>query len=322
MESSSRFTMDRTASLDGVSKGDDATIYAAKFAEKECDIKVNSFTIGWAVTTTQSERNKGADSFKVVLLPGEHKERLKAQEAPILHSPYLETVITTAEKFKKGRPLLSLSTPIHACVGKSRPRVLYRVVHDQHPGNGLRSRGFGTVGVDAISFMMHFAHHLDWRRRDASPFMSTTINFAKAATIAERNEAKEFKNIEILEIKVDESEWRRQSAIWHVRQTAAKLGLFEMLTKRWCDEHEYLIKDYIPASCVTRFRWEQVKADIKAEATEMRQSRKRKRCAFEPDGRGDGKGLGTGRSKRIWGVVENSRREGTIYYTWRDDLKK
>lgn len=312
--------MERAAGMCGEAKGNDATFYVAMFAEKECDIRANSFPIGWAFTTKKSERNKGADSFKVVLLP-EHMAKLQDRKSPILSSPYLETGSSTTEEFNKGRPLVSLSTPIHACVGKNRPQLLYRVVHDKHPGNGLRSRGFGTVKTDLVSFMMHFHHHLNWKRRDASPFMSTTTDSAKAANIADLYEREGFGNIEVLVIKVDQSEWRSQSTMWNVRETAAKLGLNGVLKKAY-HQREYLIEDYIPASCVTRVQWKDMKADIKAETIKMRQSRKRKRSVFESDGPGDETLLSNGRSRGGWGVVETySRRNQQLYYIRREEFK-
>ncbi|KAG6361454.1 hypothetical protein INS49_009681 [Diaporthe citri] len=312
--------MERTAGLDGEAKGDGATFNVALFAPKEWAINVNPSSIGWAVTTNKSERDKGADSFKVVLLP-EQMKKLQHQKSPILSSPCLETGSSTMEGFKKGKPLISLSTPIRACVGKSRPQVLYRAVHEEHPGNGLRSRGFTNIKTDQLSFMLHFHHHLNWKRRDASPFMSTTTDCAQAANVAAWYEREGFQSIEVLVIKADESEWRSQSTIWHVMQTAAKLGLTDVLKKAYC-KSEYLIQDYIPASCVTRVRWEEMKADIEAETSEMGQSRKRKRSVFECDRPGDETVLSNERSRKAWGVVETcSRLKQQRYYIQREDLK-
>lgn len=235
--------MGRTAGLDREAKGDGATFNVALFSQKEWDIKVDSSSVGWAVTTKKSERDKGADYFKVVLLP-EHMKKLQDRKSSILSSPCLETGSSTMEGLKKGRPLLSLSTPIRACVGKSRPLVLYRAVHEEHPGNGLRSRGFGKIKTDQISFMLHFHHHLNWKRREASPFMSTTTDCAQAANVAAWYEREGFHNIEVLVIKVDETEWPSQSTMWHVMQTAFKLRLTDVLKKAYC-KSEYLIQDYI-----------------------------------------------------------------------------
>lgn len=289
--------------MDGKAKEGGAEFLVARFTEKECEIEMGPFWRGWAVTTKKSERNKGADSFKVILSP-KYMRQLQDVESPVLSSPYLETGSSKSEGFKKGKRFLSLTTPIRACVGKSRPQLLYRVVHEGHPGNGLQSRGFGTIKTDAISFMLHFQHHLDWKRRDASPFMSTTTNAAKAADLADRYEWKGFSNIKILVIKADEDECR--AAVWHVRQTAASLGLVDVLLKPYYDD-EYLIEDYIPASCVTRVRWEDMKADIKAETMETRQSKKRKRSVFESDDPEDEPVVGKGRNSMVWGVVKTSK---------------
>lgn len=292
--------------MDGKAKEDGAAFWVALFASKDCAIEAKSSWFGWAVTTKKSERNKGADSFKVVLSP-EYMRKLEDKKLPILSSPYLETGSNKMEGLKNGRRLISLSsTPLRACVGKGQPQLLYRVVHEDHPGNGLRSRGFGTIKTDGISFMLHFEHHLDWKRRDASPFMSTTTSAAKAANLADRYEWKGCNNIEVLVIKVDENEWQAQSRIWHVRQTAASLGLVDVLLKPYYED-EYLIEDYIPASCVTRVRWEDMKADIKAETMETRQSKKRKRSVFESDDPEDEPVVGKARRKMVWGVVKTSR---------------
>lgn len=292
-------------------------IYVARFWPNEWDITTKwSSVVGWAVTTKKSERKKGADSFKVVLQP-ECMKKLQDQKSPILSSPYLEADSSTMEEFKKGRPLTgsSMSIPIRACVGKSRPSVLYRVVHDKHPGNGLWSRGFGTIKTDQISFMMHFYYHLNWKCRNASPFMSTTTNPAKAANLANWYEINGFSNIEVLVIKTDESEWRSQSRIWDVTKTATSLCLSGVLWKPYYDE-EYLVEDCIGASCVTRIRWEDMKAEIDAETSEMRRSKKRKRSIFESDGSENETVLGgDGQSKRVWGVVRDTcRRQRQPYY--------
>lgn len=297
--------MEKNADLDGKANEEGAAFYVALFAHKDYAIKEGFSSIGWAVTTKKSERNKGIDSFKVVLLPEPMRE-LQDQNSPILSSPYLETGSSTMEGFKKGNPIKLLSTPIHACVGKSRPRVLYRAVHDGHPGNGLRSRGFGTIKTDAMSFMLHFHHHLNWKRRDASPFMSTTTNLAQAANVAKTYEREGFHNIEILEIKVDESEWRTQSTMWNVMEIAARLRLIDVQRKAYC-KNEYLIEDFIPASCVTRERWKGTKADSEAETTRKRQSSKRNRSNFESDGPEDETALSGGRPRKIWGVKETAR---------------
>lgn len=298
--------MERSAGLDGKVNDDADTFYVALFVKKECTIEANSSSIGWAVATKISERKdetqgtQGADVFKVVLQP-EYMKKLQDEKSPIVSSPYLKTCSNATEEFKKGRLLKSLSYPIHPCVGASRPQLLYRVVHDDHPSNGLQSRGFGSVKCDSISFTLHFDYHLNWKRRNPSPFMSTTSSCAKAANVAAKYERKGFNDIEVLVIKVDESEWRRESTVWHVRQTARELGLTHVLEKPYFDEDEHLIKDYIPASCVTRVGWKEMKADIKAETDKTGQSRKRKRSVFESDGLGDEPVLSDGRGRRSWG---------------------
>ncbi|KAI7781976.1 hypothetical protein LA080_014041 [Diaporthe eres] len=255
--------MERTAGLDREAKGDGATFNVALFSQKEWDIKVDSSSVGWAVTTKKSERDKGADSFKVVLLP-EHMKKTARSE--VIH------------------PLFSLSGDWQqhhggAQEGKATPFAVY---------SHSRVRGF----------MLHFHHHLNWKRREASPFMSTTTDCAQAANVAAWYEREGFHNIEVLVIKVDETEWPSQSTMWHVMQTAFKLRLTDVLKKAYC-KSEYLIQDYIPASCVTRYRWEDVKANIKAETCEFGQSRKRKRSVFESDHPGDETVLGNVRSRRV-----------------------
>lgn len=308
--------MERSTStgLDKKAKKHSTIIYVARFPQDEWIISEKwSSIVGWVVTTKKSERRKGADIFKVVLQP-EYMRKLQDQKPSILSSPYLETGSSTMEEFKKGRPLVSLYTPIRACVGKSRPLVLYRVVHDEHPGNGLWSRGFGTVKTDQISFMMHFYYHLNWKCRNASPFMSTTTNPAKVANLADWYEINDFSNIEVLVIKVDESECWSQSRIWDVTRTATSLRLSDVLRKPYYD-YEYLIEDCIPPSCVTRIRWEEMKAEIDAETIEIRQSKKRKRSMFESDDPGNETALSDGRRKRVWGVLKDTcRRQRQPYY--------
>lgn len=274
--------MDTTAGLDGKVNGDSDTFYVVSFAEKESAIKANFSSTGWAVSTDKSERDKGADFFKVVLQP-EYMRTLQDEKLPIVSSPYLETCSKIMEKHKKGRLLKSPSISLQPCVGESRPKLLYRAVHDEHPGDGLQSRGFGTVKCDSVSFMLHFYNHLDWNRRGLSPFMSTTTELAKAANIAVDYEGRGLKNIEVLKIMIDESQWPSDSTIWNVRQTAKQLGLGGVLKTVYCNENEYLIKDYIPASCVERVPWEKMKDEIRAATAKRGQSKKRKRGVFESD---------------------------------------
>lgn len=261
-------------------KGNGATVNVTLFGCDELEIKRSPHFKGWAVETKKSERNKGASSFKVILLP-EVIRKLQDRESRILFSPRLELGDSKIEDFKWARPLTSLSSPIRACVGKSRPRVLYRAVHDEHRGNGLWARGFGTTKTDQLGFMLQFRHHLIWRCRDASPFMSTTTSFAKAARIAAWYDRKGFSKVKILVIKVDESVWPKQSRIWHVGRVAAKLHLPRRFHSADYDR-EYLIEDFIPESCVTRVLWEEVKAFIN-ETREMKKIRKRKQSVFESD---------------------------------------
>lgn len=73
---------------------------------------------------------------------------------------------------------------------------------------------------------------------------------------------------------------------------------------------------------MTRYRWEDAKANIKAETCEIGQSRKRKRSVFESDHPGDETVLGNGWSRRVWGVVKTySRLKQQLYYIRREDLK-
>lgn len=290
-------------------------INVARFSRDEWLIPAKwSSIVGWAITTKKSERSKGADSFKVVLRP-EYMRKLQDQNSSILSSPYLQADSSTMEEFKKGRPLGSPSVPIRACAGKRRPRVLYRAVHDEHPGKGLWSRGFGTIKTDQISFMMLFYYHLNWKCRNASPFMSTTTDPAQAANIANWYEINGFSNVEVLVIKMDEGEWLPQSRIWDVKKTAASLCLYDVVMNKSYYDYEYLVEDCIPESCVTRIRWEEMKAEIDAETSEMGRSKKRKRSTFESDDLGNETVPSDGQSMRLWGVVKNSgRRERQPYY--------
>lgn len=299
--------MERTTGLDEKAKEHGSKIYVALFWQHELDITAKWSGInGWAVTTKKSERRKGADSFKVVIQP-KYMRKLQDRKPSILSSPYLEVSWSITEAFKKGKPLISLSTPIRDCAGKSRPRVLYRVVHGGHPGKGLWSRGFGACKTDRMSFMLLFQRHLNWKCRNASPFMSTTTDPVKMVRLAAWYESNGFSNIEVLVIRVDDSKWPSQSRIWDVTKTATSLCLSGMLRKPFYD-HEYLIENCIPEPCVTRIRWEEMKAIICAKASEMRRSKKRKRAIFESDGPGNETMLSDGRSKRVWGVVKDTDR--------------
>ncbi|KAJ0109793.1 hypothetical protein J7T55_004343 [Diaporthe amygdali] len=273
--------MDRSTGHDGEIKGDSVT-FVALFDQEVYAIEANSPVNGWVVDTKQSEKKKGANAFKIILRPG-HLANLQNRRATILSSTYLHTGNSNLTQFKKGKPLITLFHPIRACIGKSRPNVLYRAVHDCHPGNGLYSRGFGTVKNDPMSFMEHFCRHLNWKRRDPSPFMSTTSHLSKAVNVARWYERNGFSGIEVLVIKMDK-EWREQSKVWKVNDILATLGRSAM-RKASAFEHEYLIEEYIPASCVSRLQWEKVKGNIRAQQIKGEPGKKRKRSLFESDGR-------------------------------------
>ncbi|KAK2599430.1 hypothetical protein N8I77_011184 [Diaporthe amygdali] len=273
--------MDKSTGHDGETKGDGVT-FVAVFGQKPCAIQENTSSNGWLVNTKQSEKKKGANAFKIILKP-EHLKRLQKWKSTIISSTYLDTDSGKLKQLKEGKPLLTLFHPIRACVGKRRPKVLYRAVHDCHPGNGLYSRGFGIAKNDPMSFMEHFFRHLKWKRRDPSPFMSTTSHLSKAVNVARWYERNGFSGIEVLVIKIDK-EWREQSKVWKVNDILATLG-HSAMRKASAFEHEYLIEEYIPASCVSRLQWEKVKGDIRSQENKGEPGKKRKRSLFESNGR-------------------------------------
>ncbi|KAG8170188.1 hypothetical protein KVR01_000933 [Diaporthe batatas] len=311
--------------------GKRATFYVAAFTEKACEFKVDVSSIGWVFKS----KSKAHSPLRIVITPNPENDgwRQIHDTANVPCPPNLEFSNSWDDRvfktYKWGRALKLLPAIIHPCEDESRPELLYRAVHDEHPGSGLESRGsLHGKKTDPLNFMLQFDHHLNWKCRDASPFMSTTTKLCKAATIASRYQRKGFKNIEILVIQGGERYWPSKSRMWHVKETAEALGLVDVLSHPWFDDHEYLIEDYIPEAYVTRLRWEDMKADIDAETRLIDHFKKRKLGVSKSSGSEDetlvGDGLTVTRPQILWGLIEkrshfSSRNKPKYYYEDRED---
>ncbi|POS71460.1 hypothetical protein DHEL01_v210144 [Diaporthe helianthi] len=295
--------MEWYAGLDATPHTDPATMYVAVFTEEVFTIEADLSSIGWAVKT--KKKAQGAGSFRIIITPApmnyewwrRHSTNLKnVYDPPCLEffNSWRDEIFT---KHTKGRALKPRSAAIRACVGKKRPKLLYRVVHDGHPGDGLQSRGYPyDIKTDPLTFTLHFHHHLIWQHRDPSPFMSTTTEPSKAASVAFRYRKEHFKNIEILIIQVDERGWPSGSRMWDVKETAAALGLHGQLKRPFFND-EYLIENEIPQEFVTRLSLDDMRADIDAATCKclMDRPRKRKRAVSGSGGPEDGTGASDGR---------------------------
>ncbi|KAK7952206.1 uncharacterized protein PG986_007934 [Apiospora aurea] len=142
--------------------------------------------------------------------------------------------------FVNGRPLKQVSITIHPCLGVSRPKRLFRVVHSDQPFNGIQ-----------------FQKHMVWQWRGQSPFMSSTISFNKAVWKCVGYEKRNRPNIKILIIDTSGPGWGSRRQIWE----ATKLeSAFNVIVNHTC-LGEYLVSHSIPLHRVKVIDWEDLKED-------------------------------------------------------------
>ncbi|KAK3688681.1 heterokaryon incompatibility protein-domain-containing protein [Podospora appendiculata] len=121
--------------------------------------------------------------------------------------------------FVKGRPLKEVATTIKTAGGAQRPTIVYRAVHDGHPFESVKARGFGKRETDPLYFQWMLQRHLVWNCRDESPFMSVTNNYKRALVMAANYAMRSRTGVRIWKIQTDGpgDSWDDQSQrMWHV----------------------------------------------------------------------------------------------------------
>ncbi|KAM7193669.1 hypothetical protein V8F20_008306 [Naviculisporaceae sp. PSN 640] len=158
--------------------------------------------------------------------------------------------------FVKARALRQVAMYIQTCGsaegdGPYRPEFVYRAVHDGQPHGGIKARGYGIAGrePDPFYFQIFLQHHLAWRSRQLSPFMSVTNSLEKAVRICAYYYARGMSGIRILKIRTSGPGWKHwDMKMWDVEDLVAKFRL----TKHWYFENEWVIENEIPASAVLK----------------------------------------------------------------------
>ncbi|KAJ4386516.1 hypothetical protein N0V93_009413 [Gnomoniopsis smithogilvyi] len=223
-------------------------IYASQFKEQlhqQWEITADI----WVVRASEEFRSSKGRSWTVWIEPGFYESKRE----------YNSPVLGWIEGFEKGkygggscegRPMVKFCIQVPLCAGPNLPRKLYRVIHDQHPWGGTRSRGYGRVEVNPITFQVHFQRHLKWSCRDLSPFMSTTPNIQKARRIAAMYDQMGFTGIELLIINTSGPAWEG-TFVFDV-QSLIKCFDLSILAKNSYLKEDYVIQDEIPPSRVIR----------------------------------------------------------------------
>lgn len=149
-----------------------------------------------------------------------------------------------------GRPLTQLSKTITPCLGEDRPGILYRVVHNGQPYNGVCACGY-PHGPESLLFQVQTQKHMNWNWRGRSPFMPATADFRKAMYVGQGYDERDHKHIQILVIDTTGDGWGPEQRVWHV---ATLMKDFD-ITMAHARNTEYLITHSIPLQHVKTLEW-------------------------------------------------------------------
>lgn len=181
-------------------------LVAIKWARKKCKSTNAPNAKAWLVQT-KSVRilQESGTNARVWILPEGETELQTAHAEALQRSP--QATITRATAFKYGRPMLNVSVTIQTCVGNSRPRKLYRAVHDEMPFGGIAARGFETHSTNGLFVQYHMQNHLIWKCRQPSPFLSTFSDRRRAVSFAATFRPRGYTGIKLLEIDSTGGDW-------------------------------------------------------------------------------------------------------------------
>ncbi|KAH9886615.1 hypothetical protein F4778DRAFT_798317 [Xylariomycetidae sp. FL2044] len=226
-------------------------------------------------------------SFKLWMKPEMHEKLQKIY--PEL--PEAE-VLFQGGGFRKGLAMVEESVTIPTFGGLRRPEILYRVVHDGQPHDGIKARGYGLVDIIPLHFQMLVMKHLRWRCRDPSPFLSVTDDRDKVCNICQIYDAKGMSGITIYKFRSSGQGWdHKRNRLWHIGDLyrSLKCELFSIPYLK----NDYLLEQYIPPeSIIGRLKWDDIKVHGSSYSREKgrqaaAENRKREREALETFGRAD-----------------------------------
>ncbi|WQF83310.1 hypothetical protein CDEST_08324 [Colletotrichum destructivum] len=202
-----------------------------------------------------------------VCMPRVLRVKHEFYEAIIADFPNYQSLINTSRNngAVNGIALVSSSCKVRTVGGRFRPKMLYRAIHGDQPGKGIRSR-LGR-GSDPIFLQLHLQKHLCWRCREPSPFLSATDNWNKAMRMASGYAARNLPDVEIIVFQTSGPAWNHDvQRLWCVRSLIRHLGLVDI--DRPYFDHEYLVEGSIPEESIVLRR----KAP-EADTAYMRQAR-------------------------------------------------
>lgn len=146
-----------------------------------------------------------------------------------------------------GIALVSSSCTVRTVGKRFRPKFLYRVIHGNQPGKGIRSR-LGR-GSDPIFLQLHLQKHLRWRCREPSPFLSATDDWDKAMRIASKYAVRNLPDVEIIVFHTSGPAWNHDvQRLWRATSLIRRLGLIGI--DRPYFANEYLVEESIPEESI------------------------------------------------------------------------
>ncbi|KAJ2979823.1 hypothetical protein NUW58_g7102 [Xylaria curta] len=192
--------------------------------------------------------------------------------------------------FVNGRPLVNSAVPVFTCAGPERPRILFRVVHDGQPHDGMKARGYGLVDITPINFQILVDKHLRWSSRHLGPFLSATSCRKKARRMVDVYRRLGETGIRIIIFKTSGPGWdHKAQRLFFVPLLGKYLHSRDYQSTAHM-ETEYLVESHTPPESIMKINTIE---DVKLE--EVPKMRKRKKDDSTPKTKEAGKS--TKRSK-------------------------
>ncbi|KAI0412779.1 hypothetical protein F5X98DRAFT_379460 [Xylaria grammica] len=149
--------------------------------------------------------------------------------------------------FVNGYPMTHRSEQISTCAGPGRPKVLYRVIHDEQPHEGLKARGHGLIEPTALFFQLLVVKHLIWQCRIPSPFLSATNSPAKVERLIKILKRRGCTGIRVVEFRSCGPGWDHgRQRLFHVPTLVKRLNY---PIKEYM-KSEYILESHIPPESI------------------------------------------------------------------------
>ncbi|KAK3306346.1 uncharacterized protein B0T15DRAFT_573361 [Chaetomium strumarium] len=183
-----------------------------------------------------------------------------------------------------GRGACKIGYPLHpktrvATLGTlglaSRPRYVYRVVHNAMPFRGHKARGYGRVVADPLIFQLYLQKHLFWASRWQSPFLSVATTMEKVLEFTGIFWYQGHYGIKIytIDTHLDARNHTRQP-MFDVSELIWELGLPR---RGNLFEEECVVMHSIPEACVVKtMEWDEIWRTHKKTLMEIGKSQKMK----------------------------------------------